>query len=267
MPEGDTLFRAAHTLRLALKERVVTSFRSPLPEFRDANLVGRTVTDVEARGKNLLIHLDDGRAIYSHLRMEGSWHIYKHGVPWQRPERQAKVILETDEYIAICFNAPTVELLTETGIKRHRVLSKLGPDLLKDNFSWDETLQRLREQQEKPIGEALMRQNILAGIGNVYKSEVLFLTHSDPFVAVAEYSDRDLKVLIQHARELMKQNLAGSLRTTRHSLDGQRMWVYGRQGRPCRKCGSSIRMRRQGLEARSTYYCPQCQQMNSKPAA
>ena len=101
MPEGDTLFRAAHTLRLALKDRAVTGCRSPLPEFRDANLVGRIVTDVEARGKNLLIHFDDGRAIYSHLRLEGSWHIYKPGVPWKKPERQAKVVLETDEYIAI----------------------------------------------------------------------------------------------------------------------------------------------------------------------
>lgn len=260
MPEGDTLYRAAHTLRLALKDRVVTGYRSPLPEFKDANLVGRIVTDVEARGKNLLIHFDDGRAIYSHLRMEGSWHIYKPGVSWRKPERQAKVVLETDEYIAICFNAPTVELLTETGIKRHRVLSKLGSDLLKEEFSWDETLKRLREQQDKPIGEALMRQNILAGIGNVYKSEVLFLCNADPFRAVAEYADHDLKVIVQKARELMHQNLQGKPRTTRHSLDGGRMWVYGRSGRPCRKCGTFIKMRRQGLEARSTYWCPQCQQ-------
>lgn len=260
MPEGDTLFRAAHTLRLALKDRNVTGFRSPLPEFRDADLIGRVVTEVEARGKNLLIHFDDGRAIYSHLRMEGSWHIYKPGVPWQKPERQARVVLETDEYIAVCFNAPTVELLTETGIKRHRVLSKLGPDLLKDDFSWDETLQRLREQQDKPISEALMRQNILAGIGNVYKSEVLFLCHANPFIRVAEYSDHDLKVIVQKARELMKQNLGGKSRTTRHSLDGGRVWVYGRSDRPCRKCGTAIKMRRQGMDMRSTYWCPKCQQ-------
>jgi endonuclease-8 len=260
MPEGDTLFRAAQTLRLAIKGRVVTGIRSPLPEFRDADLIGREIIDVEARGKNLLIHFDDGRAIYSHLRMEGSWHIYKPGVPWRKPERQARVVLETHEYIAVCFNAPTVELLTATGIKRHRVLSKLGPDLLKNDFSWDVTLQRLREQQEKPIGEALMRQNILAGIGNVYKSEVLFLCHADPFLAVREYSDHDLKVIVQKARELMKQNVQGRQRTTRHSLDGERMWVYGRSGRPCRKCGTPIKMRRQGLEARSTYFCAPCQQ-------
>jgi endonuclease-8 len=260
MPEGDTLFRAAHTLRLALKGHTVTGFRSPLPKLRDADLVGHVVAEVEARGKNLLIHFDDGRALYSHLRMEGSWHIYKPGIPWQKPEVQARVVLETDGYIAVCFNAPTVELLTETGIRRHRVLSKLGPDLLKDDFEWNETLQRLREQGEKPIGEALMRQNIVAGIGNVYKSEVLFLCHADPFRAVAEYSDHDLKIIVQKARELMKLNLEGKPRTTRFSLDGGRMWVYGRSGRPCRKCGTIIKMRRQGLEARSTYWCMRCQQ-------
>jgi len=260
MPEGDTLFRTAHTLRLAIKDRVVTGFRSSLVEFREVELVGRTVTDVEARGKNLLVHFDDGRAIYTHLRMEGSWHIYKPGVPWKKPERQAKVVIETAEYIAICFNAPTVELLTEAGIRRHRVLEKLGPDLLKDDFSWDETLRRLREQQDNPIGVAVMRQNILAGIGNVYKSEVLFLCKVDPFVPVADYSDHDLKVIVQKARELLKQNLQGKPRTTRHALDGGRMWAYGRSGKPCRKCGTMIKMRRQGIEARSTYWCPSCQQ-------
>jgi len=259
MPEGDTLFRTAYTLRLALKDRAITEFRSPLPALIDANLIGRTIVDVEARGKNLLIHFDDGRALYSHLRMDGSWHIYKQNVPWQKPERLAKAVIETEEYIAVCFNAPVVELLTQTGIKRHPVLVKLGPDLLKENFDWDETLLRLRAKNEISIGEALLRQYILAGIGNVYKSEVLFLCGANPFAPVNKYSDHDLKNIVYKARELLQQNIRGKLRTTRNAMDKQRYWVYERSGLPCRKCGKKIQMCRQGLDGRSTYWCPNCQ--------
>jgi endonuclease-8 len=259
MPEGDTLFRTAYTLRLALKDREITDFRSPLPELQNADLIGHQIIDVEARGKNLLIHFDDGRALYSHLRMDGSWHIYKPEVPWQKPERLAKAVIATREYIAVCFNAPVVELLTATAMKRHPVLSKLGPDLLKENFDWEEVLRRLRAHDAIPIGEALMRQHILAGIGNVYKAEVLFLCKADPFACVDQYSDRQLKNIVYKAHELLKQNIHGKLRKTRNSLDKQRYWVYERSGRPCRKCGEKIRMRRQGFDGRSTYWCPKCQ--------
>jgi endonuclease-8 len=259
MPEGDTLFRTAHTLRLALKDREITDFRSPLLELQNVDLIGHKIIDVEARGKNLLIHFDDGRALYSHLRMDGSWHIYKPQVSWQKPEQLAKAVIATNEYIAVCFNAPTVELLTETAIKRHPVLSKLGPDLLKDTFNWDEVLRRLRAHDEIPIGEALMRQHILAGIGNVYKAEVLFLCKANPFEPLNKYSDRELKNIVYKAHELLKQNIQGKMRKTRNSLDKQRYWVYERSGRPCRKCGAKIQMRRQGIDGRSTYWCPNCQ--------
>ncbi len=259
MPEGDTLYRTAYTLRLALKERQVTGFRSPLPAFREHGLISRIITDVEARGKNLLIHFDDGRALYSHLQMEGSWHIYKPGVPWQKPERLAKAVIETEEYIAICFNAPRVELLKPMEIRSHRGLSTLGPDLLKDDFDLDQVLVNLRGYNHAPIGVAVMRQNALAGIGNIYKSETLFLCGTNPFVTVTSLSDRDLKLIVQKARELMKRNLSGKQRTTRNSLDRQPFWVYMRHGRPCRKCTTEIRMRRQGLDGRSTYWCPRCQ--------
>jgi endonuclease-8 len=191
--------------------------------------------------------------------MEGSWHIYRPGETWQKPERQARVVLETDAYIAICFNAPVVELLTAKDVERHPILQKLGPDLLREDFDFDVVLVRLRERSELPIGVALMRQHLLSGIGNVYKSEVLFLCKTSPFVAVSEINDRDLKLLISKARELMHQNLEGKPRTTRHSLDGGRFWVYGRSGRPCRRCGTLVKMQRQGDEARSTYWCPSCQ--------
>lgn len=260
MPEGDTLFRTAHTLRLALKDREMTDFRSPLLELQNVDLIGHKIIDVEARGKNLLIHFDDGRALYSHLRMDGSWHIYKPQVSWQKPEQLAKAVIVTNEYIAVCFNAPTVELLTETAIKRHPVLSKLGPDLLKDTFNWDEVLRRLRAYDDIAIGEALMRQHILAGIGNVYKAEVLFLCKTNPFACVKQYSDHELKTIVYKARELLRQNIQGKMRKTRNSLDKQRYWVYERSGLPCRKCGTKIQMRRQGIDGRSTYWCPNCQQ-------
>lgn len=263
MPEGDTLFRTAYTLRLALKGRVITEFRSPLPALQDADLLGCTVMDVEARGKNLLIHFDDGRALYSHLGMEGSWHIYKPHVPWQKPERLAKAVLVTKEYIAVCFNAPTVELLSEIALKRHPVLGKLGPDLLKDTFDWEEALRNLRAKNAMPIGEALMRQHVMAGIGNIYKSEVLFLCAANPFMNVSGYSDHDLKKIVYKARELLQQNIQGKPRATRNALDQQRFWVYERSGLPCRKCGTKIQMRRQGLDGRSTYWCPNCQKAAS----
>ena len=259
MPEGDTLFRTAYTLRLALKDRAIIGFRSSLPELQNTNLIGHQITDVEARGKNLLIHFDDGRALYSHLRMDGSWHIYKPEIPWQKPERLAKAVIVTREYIAVCFNAPVVELLTETAIKRHPVFSKLGPDLLQENFDWQEVLRRLRANNEIPIGEALMRQSILAGIGNVYKAEVLFLCKANPFAPVHLYSDHELKIIVYKARELLRQNIQGKLRKTRNALDKQRYWVYERSGRPCRKCGEKIQMRRQGIDGRSTYWCSHCQ--------
>jgi endonuclease-8 len=152
-----------------------------------------------------------------------------------------------------------VELLTETAIKHHPVLSELGPDLLKDTFDWEEVLLRLRSRNEIPIGEALMRQHILAGIGNVYKSEVLFLCKANPFASVYTYSDYDLKTIVFKARELLMQNIQGKMRKTRNSLDKQRYWVYERSGLPCRKCGRKIQMRRQGIDGRSTYWCPNCQ--------
>lgn len=259
MPEGDTLFRTAVTLRRALAGREVTGFRSPLSAFIDVELIGRTVTDVEARGKNLLIHFDDGRALYSHLRMTGSWHIYRPGEPWQKPERRARAVIETEAYVAICFNAPVVELLTENGVRRHHNLERLGPDLLKDPFDYNDALQRLRGRDLSPIGEAVMRQDTIAGIGNIWKSEMLFICRMDPFALVHDYKDRDLKILMEKAREYMKRNLDGNARTTRYALDGGKHWVYNRSGMPCLKCGTTIRMRRQGYDGRSTYWCTECQ--------
>jgi endonuclease-8 len=259
MPEGDTIFRTATTLNRVLAGERITGFRSPLPTMADAGLVGKRIERVEARGKNLLIHIDDGRALYSHMRMAGSWHIYRPGESYQKPERQAKAVFETAAMVAVCFNAPVVALLTQREITRHPVLQRLGPDLLHSTFDGNEACRRLRERNELAIGVALIDQGALAGIGNIYKSETLFLCRMNPFRAVQAIPDPQLQELISKARELMMANLGSFPRTTRHALDGQRLWVYGRSRRPCRRCGTIIRMKRQGTDARSTYWCPHCQ--------
>jgi endonuclease-8 len=259
MPEGDTIFRAAAVLHKALAGKTVTQCTSPLAGFVEARLEGQGIVSVEAQGKNLLIHFADGRAIRTHLRMTGSWHLYRKGERWQRPERQSRLALEAGELVAVCFNAPVVELLRAGGAERHPELRALGPDLLKDDFDPEEAKRRLRARGDQAIGEALMVQAALAGIGNVYKSEVLFLLKTNPFVHVDTLSDAALDALIEKARELMAKNLEGAPRTTRHALGGDRVWVYGRSGMPCYRCRTLIRMRRQGLAGRSTYYCPVCQ--------
>ena len=259
MPEGDTIFRAAAVLHKAIAGKTITRCTSPLAAFVDAGLEGKVVVSVEAQGKNLLVHFDDGRAIRTHLRMTGSWHLYRTGERWQRPERQSRLALEVGDLVAVCFNAPVVELLRPGGAARHPQLLALGPDLLKADFDPAEAKRRLRERGDRAIGDALMVQAALAGIGNVYKSEVLFLLKTNPFVPVDTLSDATLDALIAKAGELMAKNLEGKPRTTRNALSGDRVWVYNRSGMPCYRCRTLIRMRRQGLAGRSTYYCPACQ--------
>jgi endonuclease-8 len=251
MPEGDTIHRTARTLAKAIGKRTVT--RCTLAD----DLVGRTVESVEARGKNLLVRFDDGRTLHTHMMMDGSWHIYRPGERWQRGTFAAVAVVETDAWVAVCFDAPVVELLPP-GVEPELV-RRLGPDLLDPQADPSEAVSRMRAYGELPIGEALLRQHLVAGIGNVYKSEALFLARVDPFMKVAMLGDPTLESVLGHAQRLMKQNLVGHARVTRRRFSGARLWVYGRSGRPCLECGNRIRMRRQGEMARSTYYCPRCQ--------
>ncbi len=259
MPEGDTIFRTARTLSRVLDGRTLTAVESPLPAIEGAGLAGRRVEKVEARGKNLLVAFDDGRVLHTHLRMTGSWHVYRPGERWQRPRRQARVVLATGEFVTVCFDAPVVRLLAPAEIRRDRLLAGLGPDILAPDFDLAEAGRRLRGLGDLTIGEAVMRQSAVAGIGNVYKSETLFLCGIDPFVPVGALSDRTLGRILEKARTLMQANLRGGARSTRPSLTRERTWVYGRSGRPCRRCATAIRMRRQGADGRSTYWCPRCQ--------
>lgn len=261
MPEGDTIFRTATVLRQALVGRTVTAARAQArPGMRRvpdlSRLEGRTVERVEARGKNLLISVEGGLTLRTHLRMGGSWHRYAAGEAWRRPANQASAVIETAQQVAVCFNAPVVELLDERALARHAPITGLGPDLLATTFDTDAALARLRERDATQLGEALLDQRAVAGIGNVYKSELAFLAGRDPFAPVSTLDDDAIRALLADARRLLRTNVRGGARSTR---PGGGLWVYGRAARPCRRCGTPIRVRRQGDLGRLTYWCPRCQ--------
>jgi endonuclease-8 len=225
-----------------------------------SRLVGATVTRVEPRGKHLLIGFDSGLTLRSHLRMSGSWHRYRPGEPWRRPARQATAILETAESVAVAFNTPVVELLTDADLRRSVPLTTLGPDLLGRTIDADEALRRLRARDHVPVGTALLDQRAVAGIGNVIKCEVAFLEGLDPWASVADHGDDELRGALATARRLLRANTGGGARVTTGSrVRGRELWVYGRSGRPCRRCGTLISSARQGDLARLTYWCPRCQ--------
>jgi endonuclease-8 len=265
MPEGDTIFRTAEVLRAALVGRRITAARAqPRPGLRRvpdlSRLVGATVTDVEARGKHLLIGFDNDLTMRSHLRMTGSWHRYRPGEPWRLPRRRASAILETAEAVAVAFDTPVVELLTDADLRRSPPLTALGPDLLGAEFDLDDALRRLRERDGEALGNALLDQRAVAGIGNAYKSEVAFLERLDPWAPVAAFENDELAAALRTARRLLQANTRGGARvTTGNRVRGSGLWVYGRAGQPCRRCGTVILRRRQGELARQTFWCPRCQ--------
>ncbi|HKB10371.1 MAG TPA: DNA-formamidopyrimidine glycosylase family protein [Vicinamibacterales bacterium] len=278
MPEGDTIYRAAVAMHRALAGRVVTRFESVYPAVMriavDRPIVGRTIESVSARGKHLLIAFSGDLILRTHMRMSGSWHLYGAGARWQRPARDMRVLVATCEVEAVGFNVPVAELLTARDLSRHAQLSALGPDLLDPAFDAAEAARRIRARGREPVGDVLLNQRVLAGIGNVFKSEILFLGGIEPFTPVAALSDPDIERLVAIAREQLaanvltrSQSLNPSIgRRTTRSLDPNiKFWVYGRGGERCRRCGSLIEARKSGLDARLTYWCPRCQP--ARPAA
>lgn len=268
MAEGDTIYRTAERLRPIVGETIVAARAQPGPGLRRvpdlSRLVGARVTSVESRGKQLLIGFDNGLTMRSHLRMTGSWHLHRRGERWRRPVRQATAIVETDRFVAVAFNTPVIELLTDDGLRRSRPLVTLGPDLLSPDFDADEALRRLRERDGVELAAALLDQRAVAGIGNVYKSELAFLEGFDPWAPVSAFDDAELRRALEMARRLLAANAHGGRRTTTgRRAPGEGLWVYGRAGRSCRRCGSVILSRRQGEGARTTYWCPSCQPARS----
>jgi endonuclease-8 len=273
VPEGDTIFRAARALHRALHGGAVRRFSSVFPALErvhlDRPLTGRRVESVESRGKHLLIHFEGGLALRTHMRMSGSWHLYRPGERWRRAARDLRIVIETADFVAVAFNVQDAEFLDPAGLARQPSLAKLGPDLLAPEFDAAQALARLRARGATAIESALLDQRALAGIGNVYKSEALFACRVHPFAPVATLSDAQLEELIEAASGMLRANVAhapapgaapsGARRTTRRMNPAERLWVYGRSGRPCRCCGAPIARLEAGPNARTTYWCPACQ--------
>jgi endonuclease-8 len=278
MPEGDTILRAARALHTALAGRIVTRFDSVYPALtriaEDRPIVGRTVESVSARGKHLLIAFSGDLVLRSHMRMNGSWHLYRPGARWQRPARDMRVLVATENAVAIGFNVPIAELLTTRELERHKELRALGPDLLagageRDSpFDSAAVIQRMRARPDDAVADILLNQRVVAGIGNVFKSEILFLAGIDPFTSIADLTDDQLARIVAISLEQLRANVLDRSRTlmrspgrrTTRSLDpGAKLWVYSRGGKACRRCGTPIKSRKTGLDARLTYWCPHCQ--------
>jgi len=269
MPEGDTIFRAAAGLRPYLVGRRVDDARAngpgPVPQVR--RIVGREITAVDALGKNLMIRFDNGLELRTHLRMKGAWHRYRPGERWHLPRSRARLVLEVPGAVAVCFDAPVVELLEQRAETLHEPIAGLGPDLLAPEFDAAEAVRRLRDpaRREMTIGEALLDQRALAGIGNVYRSEILWLERVSPFAFVADLDDATLARLVATARRLLLANASGGHGFERVTTAGDRgapgpLYVYRRTGRPCRQCRSPIASTQLGREVpRTVYWCPTCQ--------
>jgi endonuclease VIII len=276
MPEGDTVFRAARTLHRFMAGHRVTRFESAYPALtriaEDHPVVGRTIEAVSARGKHLLIAFSGDLVLRTHLRMNGSWHIYPAGARWKRPARDMRVLVCTADACAVGFNIPVAELLSTRELARHTQLRALGPDLLAEPFDGAEVVGRMRSRAADPIADVLLNQRVVAGIGNVFKSEILFLAGVHPFTPVSAVADGTLEQIVAIARDQLRANVmersqtlsAATGRRTTRSLDpAARLWVYSRGGKPCRRCGTAISSAKSGPAARVTYWCPGCQRPSS----
>jgi endonuclease-8 len=272
MPEGDSIFRAARTLHRALEGRIVTRFESVFPQLTridvDHPLRGRVIERVTSRGKHLLMWFSGDLVLRTHMRMNGSWHIYRPGERWQRPRHDMRIVVATDSFEAVAFTVPVAEFSTHAAVERE--LAEVGPDPLGASFDARAAVERLRASGDTEIAEALLDQRAIAGIGNIYKSEILFAAGISPFVRVADLTGAMLERIVGLAVTLMRANVderspsgivtyTGFRRSTRSADPSPRLWVYGRAGQPCRRCGGPIARVRQGAHARPTYWCEKCQ--------
>ena len=265
MPEGDTIQFAAKRLSAVLAERTIIQAASPRGDLAPAALIGNRILTLEARGKHLILRAEHGLGVHSHLGMTGSWRIAG-ARGFSKPEARASLIIETAAGRVACFFPKLLRLATESELKRDPWLAALGPDLLGD--VWDqatvaECVRRLTERCAAPLGVAIMDQRCVAGIGNVYKSELLFVSGLNPLDPVSNFTPVELSELLRKARRRLARNVGGGPRRTRWGWDGRRHWVYRRGGECCMRCGDKVRMQRQGDLGRSTYWCPTCQPQRS----
>ncbi len=260
MPEGDTIHRSAATLRRALVGRTLTRLEAPRL-VRAMPAPGTGVDDVHARGKHLLVGFDDGHVLHTHMRMTGSWHVYPARQRWRLGRHRMRVVLADDQVQAVCFDAPVVELLDREALARHPALRRLGPDLCLPDADLDDAVQRMGRipAPDRHLVEVLLDQRVAAGIGNVYASELAFLAGRHPLARLQDVDVPTRRQLVEQATRLLRANLERSGRTTVAGAPEGTLWVYGRDGRPCRRCGTAIQVAKVGDGARPTYWCPRCQ--------
>ncbi|HET9258419.1 MAG TPA: DNA-formamidopyrimidine glycosylase family protein [Pseudonocardiaceae bacterium] len=260
MPEGDTVYLAAKRMAAALGGKRLVQGELRHPRLAEHDLSGLTVLGARSVGKHLFTRFDDGRSLHTHFRMDGSWHLYRPGARWRRPHHQARAILGTSERVAVGFCLHDMALVP-TGDEQ-RLVGHLGPDLLSPHWTDDTAAaaaQRLRAHPDLELGLALLEQRIMAGLGNVYKTEMCFLLGISPW---AKVRDVDPEAVVALARRLLTVNAERPERSTTGELArGAQHWVYERAGKPCRRCGSRVIRAAQGdgVYARHTYYCPRCQ--------
>lgn len=262
MPEGDTVARAARRLHAALAGRVLLRSDFRVPRFATADVTGSTVLDVTPRGKHLLIRCSDGTTVHSHLGMTGSWRTYAAGEAWRGgPDWQVRAVLANDAYVAVGYQLPVLDVLATAD--EAAVVGHLGPDVLGEDWDLDRVVATALVHPEREVGMVLLDQRVLAGLGNVYRIEACFLAGLTPWTPVGDVGD--LARLVSRARQLVQANATRDERvTTGVDRRGERLWVYGRAGRPCRRCGSRVLVAEQApadapAEARVTYWCPHCQ--------
>jgi endonuclease-8 len=256
VPEGDTIHSAARRVGSALVGKPIVSIETPHPRHAmdrwPQRLEGRGVRAVDARGKHLFIRFDGDLTLHSHLRMTGQWGVYRRGERWRRSPRRAWLVIRTDEHEVVEFDGPVLELMTDSRTRFDQRLAALGPDLLAPDFDERRFVARLREDdQSRGIGEALIDQRNVAGIGNMWKAEGCFIAGIDPWRPLRAVSDDEALAVVRAVRPLMLESAAGSFRAE--------LWVYDRAGLPCRRCDTPIRARGQGDDNRTTYWCPSCQ--------
>lgn len=257
MPEGDTVFLSATRLNDILAGQILTRTDFRVPRFATSDLSGKRTREVTSRGKHILMRVDGAITLHTHLKMEGTWDIYRRGERWHGPTSDVRVVLETHSRVAVGFRLPIVEIIPTEA--EDRVVGHLGPDPLR---KWDagEALARLAAAAEMSVGDALLDQRLIAGLGNVYKSEVCFLRGLHPERRIADVPD--LTGLIDLAARLLVANrTTGRQITTGDPRRGRERWVYGRGGQPCRRCGTPIEKMAQAARGgpRVTYWCPSCQ--------
>ena len=256
MPEGDTILSAARRVGEALVGNPIVEIETPQPRHTmdrwPERLGGRAVRAVEARGKHLFIRFEGDLTLHSHLRMTGQWGVYRRGERWRRSPHRAWLVLRTEQHEVVEFDGPVLELMTDSRTRFDRRLAALGPDVLAPELDERRLLELLRsDDQGRAIGDALLDQRNVAGIGNMWKAEGCFLAGIDPWRRLSDLSDAEVLAVVRELRPLMRASAEGR-------RPGPR-WVYDRAGLPCRRCDTPIRARGQGDDNRTTYWCPVCQ--------